>query len=265
MKSNNNTKVNDLFKKINDNFLSSSDTTDYKRKASRKGVAFKTILLLLITSFTAVTFFSLFKMTQLKFPYLWMIKVIFLTSSFATSIFYIAAMLRVEMSRLCSCLFAVLEGLTIGIFFHFINCIYSNLLEIVFIALFSTLIIFCVMAHAYYKGTLKVTQRFTTIMQRISIALFFTYLIRLFFVLFGVGTIENILYYSILVIPLSLFMLGFLSMYLAIHFDYTEQMIQQGLPEKYEWQVSLAFAATLISIFLRIVNLLLRIMGKEKE
>ncbi|AGL90388.1 hypothetical protein [Candidatus Phytoplasma australiense] len=46
MKSNNNIIVNDSFKNINNNFLSFSDTTDYKHQATRKGVAFKTILLL---------------------------------------------------------------------------------------------------------------------------------------------------------------------------------------------------------------------------
>ncbi|WP_373375759.1 Bax inhibitor-1/YccA family protein [Candidatus Phytoplasma solani] len=270
MKSNNNImKVSDSFEKINNNFLSFSDTIAYKQQATRKGIAFKTILLLLITTLTTIgffTFFNNFSDPLLKnFNSSRSLFYGLLALSVLTSYVYTLGMNQVQTSNIFACLFAFLEGFMMAICFYYINKEIHNLLEIVFIAALGTVVIFCLMAHAYYKGVLKVTDRFKTIMQKCAVALFCVYIVRLLLFFLGIGTIENVLYNSIIAIPLSLIMLGFLSLYLALHFDYTENMIQQGLPAKYEWQVSLAFAATLIAIFLRIVSLLLRIIGKDRK
>ncbi|WP_349402150.1 Bax inhibitor-1 [Candidatus Phytoplasma solani] len=267
MKSNNNNiiKVNRSFEKIHNNFLSFSDTTDYKHQATRKGIAFKTIFLLLITTLTTVVFFSFFKTSKIFEALIQYMYYLLLGLFLMTSGVYLMAMAKPQTTNILACLFSFLEGFIIAIFFYCVDLFFNNLFEIIFIALFGTIAIFCLMAHTYYKGVLKVTNRFRTIMQYCSIALFLSYLVRFFLMIFITSKFEDILYHSLFAIPLSLAVLVFLSMYLAIHFDYTEHMISQGMPEKYEWQVSLAFAATLISIFLRIVSILLRIMGKERK
>ncbi|MBS2126365.1 Bax inhibitor-1/YccA family protein ['Fragaria x ananassa' phyllody phytoplasma] len=267
MKSNNNIiKVNDSLEKIKNTFLSFDETNDYKLQANRKGIAFKTILLLLITSITAIAFFMIFKNRLNIGNYgVSSLYYVMLILCFASIFVYQMGMTQIHNSKMLSLLYVFIEGLFLSVLLIFVNVVYNKWIDIAFIAIFSTVIVFLIMAHAYYKGILKVTNRFRTIMFNCGAALLIAYLVRLVLIMFGIGTLENIIHHSILTIPISLVMLVFVSLQLALNFDYTEKMIQQGMPKKYEWQISLIFASTLIHIFIRIFSLLLRLMGDTKK
>ncbi|MBP5836019.1 Bax inhibitor-1/YccA family membrane protein [Candidatus Phytoplasma meliae] len=267
MKSNNIIKVNDSLETIQNTFLSFDETSDYKLQANRKGIAFKTILLLLIASITAISFFMILK-NRLNIVnhggsslYYGM-----LILCFASVFVYQMGMTQIHNSKMLSLLYAFIEGLILSVLFIFVNAFYQKWIDIAFIAIFSTVIVFLIMAHAYYKGVLKVTNRFRTIMFNCGVALLIAYLVRLVLIMLNIGTsLEDMIHNSILTIPISLVMLVFVSLHLALNFDYTEKMIQQGMPKKYEWQISLIFTSTLIHIFIRIFSLLLRLMGDKKK
>jgi uncharacterized YccA/Bax inhibitor family protein len=258
-------KVNNSFTQIQNNFLSLFEATNYNNTATRKGIALKTIILLSVTAITSMFFYPILKPVILQNTNIGTIYFTMIVLCFLNYIVYSAGLKQVGISKIYGLIYSFIEGIILSIVFVFLNAFYSNLVENVFFAILSTFIIFIIMSHAYYKGFLKATNRFKQIMLYCSFAVLFSYIVRLFLSLFGIWTIENIIYNSFLTIPISLVMLGFVSMFLVLHFDYTEQMIKQGMPKKYEWQVSLAFATTLIEIFLRIMFILLRLFGKERK
>ncbi|MBT1576582.1 Bax inhibitor-1/YccA family protein ['Elaeagnus angustifolia' witches'-broom phytoplasma] len=258
-------KVNNSFTQIKNNFLSLFETTTYNNIATRKGIALKTILLLCVTAITSMFFYPILKPAILKNLNIHAIYFSMIALGFLNYGIYSAGLKQVEISKACGLIYSFIEGIILSIIFCCSNLVYANLVEIAFMAIFATFIVFVAMSHAYYKGFIKVTNRFRQIMLYCSFALVASYIVRLVLSLCGIWTIENIIYNSFLTLPISLIMLGFVSMFLALHFDYTEQMIKQGMPKKYEWQVSLALATTLIEIFLRIMLILLRLFGQERK
>ncbi|ABC65572.1 Bax inhibitor-1/YccA family protein [Candidatus Phytoplasma asteris] len=258
-------KVNNSFTQIKNNFLSLFEKNTYNNIATRKGISLKTILLLCVTAITSMFFYPILKPVILKKLNIHTIYFSMITLGFLNYGIYFAGLKKVEISKACGLIYSFIEGIILSIFFVFLNLVYANLVEIAFMAIFATFILFVAMSQAYYKGFIKVTNRFRQIMLYCSFALIVSYIVRLVLSLCGIWTIENIIYNSFLTFPISLIMLGFVSMFLAFHFDYAEQMIKQGMPKKYEWQVSLAFATILIEIFLRIMLILLRLFGQERK
>lgn len=257
----NKTRVSNTFERIKNDFYKSRASNVNivsDDKLTRKGVALKTIILLLVV-ISCATFGTLKEINKTD---------IYLAFGFfcfiASTIFYYIGIFSVTLSKIFSFLYSITLGYGIGIFLNLLKGEYEGFFPIVFSSLLFTFLIFIFMSHLYYKGILLATYNFKKNMFRILIFVIISQMISLLLACFGNYTMENLIHQSVLTIPINIFLLIFTSLILILHFDYVEQMIFNGMPKKYEYQLSLGFASLLVSVFLRILITILSIV-REKD
>ena len=136
---------------------------------------------------------------------------------------------------------------------------------IVWIALAVTALVFFVMLFLYLSGIVKVGRRFRTIITTlfitavaggavVGISSFFTpVLVNAFW---GDGPFGLIV---------SVVMLLIAVLNLAVDFDYISTIVEKGMMKKFEWRAAYGLFFTIVTIFLRVLNLLSKVMGKKNN
>lgn len=164
-------------------------------------------------------------------------------------------------------LFTVSQG-------YFIGCISEFLVPeykwIGILALVLTIAIVGVMLFLYAKRIVRVTKRFRTVMM-----VLFPSIIIGGFALFILGLIpgvrnaveglNSIMQNPVVSIISSIVFIIIAALFLLADFNAIEECVENGMPKKLEWMAAFGLAYTIIYIYFKILNLLLKLVNKSDK
>lgn len=148
--------------------------------------------------------------------------------------------------------YAAVEGVFVGGISKAYESTYQG---IVAQAVLGTLAAFSAMLVLYRSGRIRATPKF----QRVLIMAGFGYLIFSMVHFIGVWlNLWNSVYAggSLLALGLSAFGVVLASLYLVLDFDYIEQGIRNGVPQRYAWTAAFGLVVTLVWLYLEILRLI---------
>lgn len=149
-------------------------------------------------------------------------------------------------------LYALSEGVLLGVITMLINTIYPG---VALAAVLGTVSIFTVMLFLYSSRTIRVTPRFRKVMYGIMMA------ILLFMVIYGIlylfGGASNPIFSNV---PIALLVTGIMivvgALMLAIDFDNAEAIVSGGADKTYEWIVAVGLMVTIVWIYIELLRFL---------
>lgn len=133
------------------------------------------------------------------------------------------------------------------------------------LALIVTIAIVGVMAMVYAKGWIKVNDKFRNIMK----ILFFSSIASgvLMFVAYFIPQLRGIVLFvaenPLLSIGSSVVYVVIASLFLLVDFDAIQSAVERKLPRKYEWIAAFGLAFSVIWLFLKVLDLILKMTGKN--
>lgn len=152
--------------------------------------------------------------------------------------------------------YAGLEGLFVG----GISRIYEDFYDgIIAQAVLGTLAVFAVSLYAYKSGRVRVTPKF----QRTVLIAMGGYLV---FSLINIGVVlftDSSLRGGWLGIGIGLFAITLAAAMLVLDFDFAEQGVKNGLPERYSWLAAFGLVVTLVWLYIEFLRLLSILRGGD--
>ena len=85
------------------------------------------------------------------------------------------------------------------------------------------------------------------------------------FIPFTRGIVEQLSLNPVLSIGASALMVLLGTLFLLVDFDTIHNCVENGLPRKYEWYASFGLAFSVIWLYLRVLELILKVMGKNRN
>lgn len=136
----------------------------------------------------------------------------------------------------------------------------------VLLALVITLILVITMGFLYGMGIVKVTQKMKTFIMTAMITVCIGSLLVFIgsLIPFTSGLVGQLMANPIISIGGSLLMVIIGTLFLLVDFDTIRECVDNGLPKKYEWYASFGLAFSVIWLYLKVLDLLLKIMSKNK-
>ena len=239
-------KLNPVFAKIEtDEFVTDVATT--------KGVALKTFILLGIALLSAVLAISNGTLVYGN-------PSILLVAVFGTLICGIAGQVSAKAAKVCSILYAVFEGLMLGLISYVFEAAIGG---IILSAVLITFTIFGVMLFLYTTNIVKVSSTFIKAMMVVGISIFVISIVYLISYLVYptnilISSLSNNLGLLLLVDGLVLLYAAFM---LVFDFERVKMIVAHGFDKRYEWMAALGLMVTIVWIYvqvLRILSILLR-------
>jgi len=156
-------------------------------------------------------------------------------------------------------LYAAVEGVFVG----GISAAYAHIYEgIVAQAVLGTLAAFATMLVLYRTGVIKATPKFTKVLIIAGVGYLVFGLVHLLGVwlhlwssIYGGSGLIGVL--------VSAFGVVLASLYLVLDFDFVEQGIRNGLPERYAWTAAFGLVVTLVWLYLEMLRLLAILRGNN--
>lgn len=129
-------------------------------------------------------------------------------------------------------------------------------------AVLGTLSVFAVALFAYKSGRVRVTPKFQrTVMIAMGGYLVFC-LINFGLVMFGVGGPWG-LRSGALGLLIGLFAVGLAAAMLILDFDFAEQGVKNGVPERYSWLAAFGLVVTLVWLYIEMLRLIAILRGDD--
>ena len=153
--------------------------------------------------------------------------------------------------------YGAFQGLFLGGISYFFNAQFGGIVVQAVLATFAT---FGVMLALYRSGAIRATPRFRKIMLGAVLGYAVFCLINFAFVMFGAGT------------GLRTGMLGLLigavgatlaALSLVLDFDFIEQGVRNGIPQRYAWTAAFGLAVTLIWLYIEFLRIIAILRGSE--
>ena len=165
---------------------------------------------------------------------------------------------RREISPALTMLYAALEGIFIGAISRAYETAWSGVVPQ---AVLGTLAAFVGMLILYRSGKLRATPKFTKILVTATFGYIIIALISLVTSFFGVG--DGWGFYGVggLGILLCVAGVALASFFLILDFDFIEQGIRNGLPEREAWRAAFGLMVTLVWLYLELLRLLAILRG----
>lgn len=162
-------------------------------------------------------------------------------------------------------IYAVCQGYVIGT----LSNVYAadpQLKGIVLLALGLTLLVLLTMLALYSSGAIKVTNRFKTVLFTFLIVMAVgSLLVFLSSFIFPNNPIIDLVYgNSLLSILISAGGVLLAAFFLLWDFEIIRQTVDEKLPRQYEWYAAFGLTITILWLYLKILSLLVRIMGKNE-
>ncbi|MCF7932753.1 MAG: Bax inhibitor-1/YccA family protein [Acholeplasmataceae bacterium] len=211
--------------------------------ASYRGIVFKTLTLFIAAALSGYIVITNFMNGQNIIGWL-------IGSMIVALIAVIVASRSVRLAMPFAFIYAAAEGVVLG----FVTVLAEAFVEGAAItALIGTASIFLVMLFLYSSRTIRVTTRFRRIMYGVLLS------ILVFFILYGLLSMLGV--YTItspaIAIGISIFLIIFGALMLALDFDRAESIVEGGADKRYEWMVSVGLMVTLVWIYIEIIRLLI--------
>lgn len=207
------------------------------------GTATKTLILLLVTSFSA-------GMVWTADPSVY--PAAMLVGTIGGLVFALATSFKPTWAPITAPLYAVLEGLALGA----ISAIYhARFRGLPLTAVAATLVTAVLLFAVYRAGLIKVTEKMRAVATMALLGLLGTYLLQFVLGFFGTG-IPLINGNGLFGIGFSVLATGLAAFFLLLDMDRVETMAKSGLPKSMEWYGAFAFLVTLVWLYLEMLRLL---------
>jgi len=130
-------------------------------------------------------------------------------------------------------------------------------------AVIGTLVAFGAMLALYKARILRATPKFVKVMMVAGLAYFGVALASLVGAIFGVGGGWG--FYGVSGIGLLLCAAGvaMASLYLVLDFDFVEQGVRNGLPQRYGWLAAFGLTSTVVWLYIELLRLLAILRGND--
>lgn len=245
--------TNPVFTQIKEEY-SKNTIIDTSHSATYKGIAAKTITLILITLITGA--FSLHLLAL--FP-----NFVIGTLSFGGILGFIAVIIGTRSQRFAmpmSILYAAIQGVVYGTLTLLINQVFPG---IAFTAILGTVMILLTMMVLYYSGVVKATPTLVKVILGSLIAIIVTSLVTTIISFINPSLISGLSNNYPLAIGITIIMIILGAFMLVLDFANADAVVEAGAPKTTEWQVSLGFMVTLIWIYFQILRLLATIASRN--
>lgn len=150
--------------------------------------------------------------------------------------------------------YAAVEGLFIGGISKLVELYYP---AVVGQAALGTLVTFAGMLVLYRARVIKATEKFKSVMIVAVGGYFILAMVNLVLSLMGVGDGWGFRGPNLLGLALSAVGVALASLMLILDFDYIEDSVRRGVPEKYAWLAGFGLLATLIWLYIELLRLLM--------
>ncbi len=156
--------------------------------------------------------------------------------------------------------YAGAEGLFIGGISRFFETQWNG---IVAQAVLGTLAVFAVALYAYKSGRVRATPKFRrTVLIAMGGYLIFS-LVNLVVLLVGAGDPVFGLRAGPFGFLIGLFAVGLAAAMLILDFDFAEQGVKNGLPERYSWLAAFGLVVTLVWLYIEMLRLIAILRGND--
>lgn len=145
--------------------------------------------------------------------------------------------------------------------------LFAEYRDAISLALIITIAIVAVMALVYSRGWIKVDDKFRSIMK----ILFFTSLVSglLMLVAYFIPHLKGIVMFvaenPVLSLAGSVVYVVIASLFLLVDFDAIQNAVEGKMPRKYEWIAAFGLAFSVIWLFLKVLDLILKLTGKDSS
>lgn len=149
--------------------------------------------------------------------------------------------------------YALLQGLFVGGLSYFIDAQYLGGTSVALQAVIATVAVFAVMLVLYRSGAIRATPKFRRILIGAVLGYAVFCLINLVFSLFGAGL-------GLWSGGLGLVVGGIgavlASLSLVLDFDFVEQGVKNGIPQRYAWTAAFGLTVTLVWLYVEMLRIL---------
>ena len=223
--------------------------------ASWSGITTKTLFLVLLTIVAGIS--SWFIPIQALIPLVFV-------GAFGSFILVFFAMMKPKAAKVLSIIYAILQGITYGTLTLIVDQLLLPGMGIGLIALVATFSIVGVMAFLHGIGAVRATPFLRRFVLGALISILLGSLVMLILNFAAPAVVAGLAgNYPLMVILYSgLVLLG--AFMLIIDFDNAKQLVENGAPKMYEWQVGLGILVTVVWIYLQILRLLIIIFGNRR-
>lgn len=145
--------------------------------------------------------------------------------------------------------------------------LFAEYRDAISLALIITIAIVAVMALVYSRGWIKVDDKFRSIMK----ILFFTSIASglLMLVAYFIPQLRGIVMFvaenPVLSLAGSVVYVVIASLFLLVDFDAIQNAVEGKMPRKYEWIAAFGLAFSVIWLFLKVLDLILKMTGKDSS
>lgn len=247
------------------------ETADECESASYGGIIFKTVFFLLLTVLGFASFFFAENMLQTGTPIVLdtytlytpqlIIAVATIIISFAVPILscfkFFAPAIPVAGSIYC-----IAEGYIIA----FISATFvKDFLSVVFLALGITILIVLVMLFLYASRIVKPGKKFRAVITTLMIVSILSTIGVFVLSLIPATRFSTLLLMSnpLVYIGSAVLFIIIAALFLIVDFDTIEKTVENKLPKKYEWMASFGLAFTIIWLYLKVLDLIIRLQSKN--
>jgi uncharacterized YccA/Bax inhibitor family protein len=226
--------------------------------ASVKGVASKTLLLLVVAVLSAI--FSITYGAELIYGNIG----VYIAVVFGALICGVVGQISPNAAKVCSIIYAVCEGALLGLLSFLFEAAIGG---IVMSAVLITATIFGVMLLLYSTNIIKVTGKFIRVMSGIGITILVVSLIYLISSLINPNNILITALYNNtgILLLVSGFTLIYGAFMLALDFENINVIVANGFDKKYEWTASLGLMVTIVWIYVKVLRILAIIASRSRD
>ena len=254
-------KRNPLFKSIEKD-QANSDAYEKSDCATLHGIFGKTILLVFIAiAAAAAAIAMMFNLTE---DDLGTFVVALVVAAIASLVSGLIASFSVRLCPVFSIIYAVSEGFLLGVLSLLVDLAYPG---VALVALICTFVVTFIMGILYFTGLVKVGHKLKTFVFVALISIFVGSIVLAILAACNVPGMRDILYEPSnpigWIIDVALVLIA--TLLLLIDFDYAAQLADSEAEKKYEWKAAFALTTAIIYLYLRILEVLIRIAAASKK
>ena len=171
-------------------------------------------------------------------------------------VFAIATSIKPQWAPITGSLYAVFAGLAMGSISGFVNAKYQNS---VVLAVFITMGILFSMLLLYKNRIIRATPAFVKTVIAATGAIFVVYMVSFAASFFGMHDVLMLHSSGPLGIGISLVVIVIASLNLILDFDLIERGANEGAPKFMEWYGAFALLVTLVWIYVRVLELIMKL------
>lgn len=135
------------------------------------------------------------------------------------------------------------------------------------LALLITMMIVAVMAILYSTGVIRVTKKFRMVMMTLFITVISVSIISFigYFIPFTRPMVQAIRNNFALSIVFGIIFIIIAALFLICDFDTIDNVVQNKLPKKYEWQAAFGLSFTVLWLYLKVLDIIMTFAGNKKS